>query len=80
MKVALVWSNHRWLLLLLAAAVVALAGGASRAADVRPHEPTTVTARLTAHAGTEMLSATTSAEMADLLTPVVAESTMAGRY
>ena len=58
MKVALVWSSHRWLLLLLAAAAVALAGGASRAASVRAPEPTTtVTARLTAHAGVPLSSA-----------------------
>ena len=57
MTVALMWSSHRWLLLLLAAAAVTLAGGASRAPDARPPEQTTVTARLTAHAGVRPSSA-----------------------
>ena len=57
MKVAFPWSSHRRLLLpLLAAAAVTLAGGAARATDVPPEQPT-VTARLTADSGVPLSSA-----------------------
>ena len=50
------WSSHRWLLL-LAAAAVTLAGGASRAMEMQPPVPTTVTARLTADSDAPLSSA-----------------------
>jgi len=56
-KLALMWSSHRWPLLLLAAAAVTLAGGAARGANVQPPTQTTVTARLASHPGAPLSSA-----------------------